>query len=81
MTALFAVGSWTARAPNEWDVVFDISSIPIEEEIELNLQVKFWNAFQNPFPMVGRISHTALDGGRDIFNSLPPNKASTSRNY
>jgi hypothetical protein len=34
MTALSAVGSWTVRAPNEWDAAFDISSIPIEEEIE-----------------------------------------------
>jgi hypothetical protein len=50
----------TARAPNEWDVVFDISSIPIEQEIELNLQVKFWNAFQNPSQWWGgfRILHS-----------------------
>jgi hypothetical protein len=51
MTALFAVGSWTARAPNEWDVVFDISSIPIEEEIELNLQVK--ECVSKPIPNGG----------------------------
>lgn len=37
-----------ARAPNEWDIVFDISHVPVEEQIELEVSTSFWNAFQSP---------------------------------
>jgi len=47
------------RAPNEWDLVFDISNVPLETPVDIEFSVRFWNAFQDPEQWWGgfRISH------------------------
>jgi MTH538 TIR-like domain (DUF1863) len=49
-----------ARAPNEWDIVFDISDLQLEEKRTFEFSVLFWNAFQNPEQFWGgfRILHS-----------------------
>jgi hypothetical protein len=37
-----------SRAPNEWNLEFDISNAPLDERIEFAFNVSFWNAFQKP---------------------------------
>ena len=37
-----------SRAPNEFDLVFNISTEPLDRKIELEFSVSFWNAFQEP---------------------------------
>lgn len=37
-----------SRAPNEFKVVFDISSVKLEEKTDVVYTTKFWNAFQTP---------------------------------
>jgi MTH538 TIR-like domain (DUF1863) len=35
-----------SRAPFEWNVEFDISAIPLDEQFDVEFQFIFWNAFQ-----------------------------------
>lgn len=37
-----------ARAANEWDIIFDISDLKLEETMTLEFSVLFWNSFQSP---------------------------------
>ena len=37
-----------SRAPNEFDLEFDISTAPLDEKIDFDFSVSFWNAFQEP---------------------------------
>lgn len=34
------------RAPNEWNIEFDISKMPLDEKFEVEFEFLFWNAFQ-----------------------------------
>jgi hypothetical protein len=47
------------RAPNEWSINFDISSVPLGHKVDIDFTVVFWNAFQNPLQWWGgfRILH------------------------
>lgn len=36
------------RAPNEWNIEFDISNVPLDEKFEIEFEFLFWNAFQKP---------------------------------
>jgi hypothetical protein len=36
------------RAPHEWSIMFDISRIPVDETVDIDFSVDFWNAFQTP---------------------------------
>jgi hypothetical protein len=37
-----------SRAPNEWNLEFDISNLPLDQSTVLEFSVSFWNAFQDP---------------------------------
>jgi hypothetical protein len=36
------------RAPYEWNIMFDISGVPVDETLDIDFSVDFWNAFQTP---------------------------------
>jgi hypothetical protein len=35
------------RAPNEWNIEFDITKVPLDEKVDVEFDFLFWNAFQN----------------------------------
>ena len=37
-----------SRAPNEWNIEFDISGFPLDEKRDVAFSFHFWNAFQKP---------------------------------
>jgi Thoeris protein ThsB, TIR-like domain len=37
-----------SRAPNEFDLEFNISTVPLDQRIDFAFNVSFWNAFQEP---------------------------------
>src|SRR5262249_55757980 len=51
-----------SRAPNEWDLEFDVSTLALDDEKEFEFSVIFWNAFQNPTQWWGgfRILHPTV---------------------
>src|SRR5262245_48450467 len=64
----------TARAPNEWAIHFDISSVPIGKSVPIDFSVTFWNAFQEPSQWWGgfRILHQTKRMLYEI--KFPPDK-------
>jgi hypothetical protein len=48
-----------SRAPNEWNLEFEISDVPLDQSVVLEFNVSFWNAFQEPTQWWGgfRILH------------------------
>ena len=64
----------TTRAPNEWAIHFDISSVPIGKSVPIDFSVTFWNAFQEPSQWWGgfRILHQTKRMLYEI--KFPPDK-------
>ncbi len=49
-----------ARAPLEWEIVYDLEDVPLDGEKEVEFRITFWNAFQSPSQWWGgfRILHS-----------------------